>query len=96
MRAADAALRPKNVTPTEGAGLSIAGYTAYQALVDMAKVEAGQTVFINGGSTAVGSFAIQIAKARGAKVVASASGKNEQYVRNLRTSSMCATWARTR
>ncbi|TBU35309.1 NAD(P)-binding protein [Dichomitus squalens] len=47
------------------------------------RLEAGQSVFINGGSTAVGSFAIQLAKAKGAHVAVSASGKNEEYVRNL-------------
>ncbi|KAI0724610.1 NAD(P)-binding protein [Cerioporus squamosus] len=81
--ASEAVPRPKNVTPTQAAGFGIAGLTAYQALTDIAKLEAGQSVFINGGSTAVGSFAIQLAKARGAKVAVSASGKNEQYVRGL-------------
>jgi len=42
-----------------------------------------QTVLINGGSSATGAFAIQIAKYKGARVVATASGKNEQFVRNL-------------
>ncbi|EIW64611.1 NAD-P-binding protein [Trametes versicolor FP-101664 SS1] len=76
-------LRSKNVTPTQAAGFSLAGLTAYQSLIGAAKLEAGQSVFINGGSTAVGSFAIQIAKARGARVTASASAKNEAYVRSL-------------
>ncbi len=81
--ASEVIVRPKNVTPTQAAGLGIAGLTAYQALVSIAQLEEGQSVFINGGSTAVGSFAIQIAKAKGAHVAASASGKNEQYVRSL-------------
>ncbi len=81
--ASRAVIRPKNVTPTEASGFPIAGLTAYQALFHMAKLEEGQSVFINGGSTAVGSFAIQLAKARGARVAVSASGKNEQYVRGL-------------
>ena len=83
MLASEAVPRPKNATPTQAAGLGIAGLTAYQALEDIAKLEAGQSVFVNGGSTAVGSFAIQLAKAKGAKVAASASGKNEQYVKDL-------------
>ena len=83
MLASEAVPRPKNATPTQAAGLGIAGLTAYQALEDIAKLEAGQSVFVNGGSTAVGSFAIQLAKAKGAKVAASASGKNEQYVRDM-------------
>lgn len=57
--------------------------TGYQALFQVAKLEAGQTVFINGGSTSVGAFAIIFAKARGIKVVASASGKNEAFVRSM-------------
>lgn len=81
--AVNVVLRPKNVTPTEASGFTVAGLTAYQALFDLAKLEAGQSVFVNGGSTAVGSFAIQIAKAKGAHVAASASAKNEQYVRGL-------------
>lgn len=81
--ASRAVLRPKNVTPTEASGFPIAGLTAYQALFHIAKLEGGQSVFINGGSTAVGSFAIQLAKARGARVATSASSKNEQYVRGL-------------
>ncbi|KAI0735098.1 NAD-P-binding protein [Earliella scabrosa] len=81
--ASQAALRPKNVTPSQASGFGIAPLTAYQALFDIAQLEEGQSVFINGGSTAVGSFAIQLAKAKGARVAASASAKNEQYVRDL-------------
>jgi hypothetical protein len=57
--------------------------TAYQGLVGMAGLEKGQRVFINGGSSSVGAFAIQIAKAKGCWVYASASGKNEEFVRGL-------------
>jgi len=76
-------IRPHNVTPVQAAGLSLAGLTAYQALHEIAEIEPQQTVFINGGSTAVGAFGIQIAKAAGAKVIASASAKNEDFVRSL-------------
>lgn len=75
--------RPSNVTAVEAAGLSVTGLTAYQALFNAAKLESGQTIFINGGSTTVGAYAIQMAKSRGCHVVASASGKNEEYVRQL-------------
>ncbi|XP_006458527.1 hypothetical protein AGABI2DRAFT_190805 [Agaricus bisporus var. bisporus H97] len=74
--------RPPNVTPIQAAGLSLAGMTAYQALFNVAKLEADQTIFISGGSTAVGAFAIQLAKAAGARVTATASGKNEGFVRD--------------
>lgn len=75
--------RPTNVTPTQAAGIPLAALTAYQGLFDVAHLEPEQRVFINGGSTSVGAFAIQLAKAIGCKVTASASGKNEQFVRSL-------------
>lgn len=76
--------RPENITSIEAAGVTLAAETAWQALFGCAKFEAGQTVFINGGSSSVGAFAIQIAKAKGAtRVVASASGQNEEFVKGL-------------
>jgi NADPH:quinone reductase-like Zn-dependent oxidoreductase len=57
--------------------------TAWQALVDTAKLSTGQTVLIHGGSGGVGSFAIQIAKARGAKVIATASTANQEFLKQL-------------
>ncbi|KAI0335215.1 NAD-P-binding protein [Cubamyces sp. BRFM 1775] len=75
--------RPSNVSVTQAAGFSVAGLAAYQALTDIGRLKAGQALFINGGSTAVGSFAIMIAKALGARVVVSASARNEAYVREL-------------
>ncbi|KAF8188383.1 hypothetical protein BJ912DRAFT_1107585 [Pholiota molesta] len=77
------AIRPPNVTPTQAAGICLAAMTSYQALFKVAKLEAGQTIFINGGSSAVGAFAIQFAKIKGAKVVASASAKNEEFIRKM-------------
>ncbi|KZV65700.1 NAD-P-binding protein [Peniophora sp. CONT] len=76
-------IRPANITPTQAAGVPLAGQTAWQGLFEIGGLQDGRTVFINGGSTAVGSFAIQWAKARGCRVVASASAKNEKYVRDL-------------
>ncbi|KAF4608955.1 hypothetical protein EYR40_001308 [Pleurotus pulmonarius] len=75
--------RPSNVDAIHAAGLTLTGLTAYQCLFTDAQLQAGQTVFIYGGSTSVGLFAIQIAKARGIKVVASASGRNEELVKKM-------------
>ncbi|KAG6907897.1 hypothetical protein DXG01_007004 [Tephrocybe rancida] len=76
-------LRPPAVTPIEAAGICMVSFTAYTALVELAQIEAGQTVFIYGASSGVGLAAIRIAKSLGAKVVASASGKNEALVRDV-------------
>ena len=61
----------------------LAATTAWQALVDTAKIDNGQTVLIHGGSGGVGHFAIQIAKARGAKVIAVASAPNQDLLKEL-------------
>ncbi|KAG1891335.1 chaperonin 10-like protein [Suillus subluteus] len=75
-------LKPSNVSAIEACGLPVAGETAFQALVDIGKLQAGQSVFVNGGSSAVGMNAIYIAKALGAKVVTSASSRNEDFCRD--------------
>lgn len=75
--------KPKSLTYVEAAAVPIVGITAWQALVDTAKLNAGQTVLIHGGSGGVGSFAIQIAKARGAKVIATASTRNQDFLKQL-------------
>ena len=79
----EAAPKPKSLTYGEAAAVPIVAMTAWQALVDTAKLSAGQTVLIHGGSGGVGSFAIQIAKARGAKVIATASTANQDFLKQL-------------
>src|SRR5215470_3421044 len=79
----EAAPKPKSLTYSESAAVPIVAMTAWQALVDAAKLSAGQTVLIHGGSGGVGSFAIQIAKARGAKVIATASTTNQEFLKQL-------------
>jgi NADPH:quinone reductase-like Zn-dependent oxidoreductase len=79
----DAAVKPKSATYIEAAAVPILALTAWQALIDTAKLSAGQTVLIHGGSGGVGSFAIQIAKARGAKVIATASTANQDLLKGL-------------
>src|SRR5205809_3570766 len=75
--------KPKSLTFVEAAGVPLAALTAWQALIDAAKLSAGQTVLIHGGSGGVGSFGIQIAKARGAKVIATASTPNQGLLKQL-------------
>src|SRR6202040_1582179 len=79
----EAAIKPKNATFTDAAAVPLAALTAWQALIDIAKLSAGQTVLIHGGSGGVGGFAIQIAKARGARVIATASTANQGLLKQL-------------
>ncbi len=79
----EAAIKPKNTTFSDAAAVPLAALTAWQALLDVAKLSAGQTVLIHGGSGGVGSFAVQIAKARGAKVIATASTANQDLLKQL-------------
>ena len=79
----EAAIKPKSLTFVQAAAVPLAALTAWQALVDTAKISAGQTGLVHGGSGGVGSFAIQIAKARGAKVIATASTANQDLLKQL-------------
>src|SRR5262245_52565708 len=79
----EAAPKPKSLTYVEASAVPIVAMTAWQALIDSANLSAGQTVLIHGGSGGVGSFAIQIAKAHGAKVIATASTANQDFLKEL-------------
>ena len=79
----EAATKPKSLNFVDAAAVPLAALTAWQAMIDTAKLSAGQTVLIHGGSGGVGSFAIQIAKARGAKVIATASTPNQDLLKQL-------------
>ena len=79
----EAALKPKSLSYVEAAAVPLAALTAWQALIDVAKLSAGQTALIHGGSGGVGSFAVQIAKARGARVIATASTRNQDLLKQL-------------
>jgi NADPH:quinone reductase-like Zn-dependent oxidoreductase len=79
----EATPKPKSLTYVEAAAVPIVAMTAWQALIDTANLKSGQTVLIHGGSGGVGSFAIQIAKARGAKVIATASTANQSLLKEL-------------
>jgi len=76
-------LKPKNIDFEKAAAVPLAATTAWQALIDTAKIDKGQTVLIHGGSGGVGSFAVQIAKAQGAKVIATASSANQDLLKQL-------------
>jgi len=77
------ARKPKSMTFEEAAGVPIAAETAYRSLHEAGKISAGQTVLIHGAAGGVGSSAVQIAKAAGARVVGTASPDNHDFLRSL-------------
>ena len=79
----ESAIKPKSLSFIDASAVPLAALTAWQALIDVAKLESGQTVLIHGGSGGVGSFAVQIAKARGARVIATASTANQDVLKQL-------------
>jgi NADPH:quinone reductase-like Zn-dependent oxidoreductase len=74
--------KPKTINFEKAAAVPLAATTAWQAL-DKAELKSGQTVLIHGGSGGVGSFAVQIAKARGVKVIATASTAKQDLLKQL-------------
>jgi NADPH:quinone reductase-like Zn-dependent oxidoreductase len=79
----EVAAKPKSLTFAEAAAVPMGALTAWQALVDVAQLRAGQTILIHGGSGGVGSFAVQIAKAHGGRVIATASTANQDLLKQL-------------
>jgi NADPH:quinone reductase-like Zn-dependent oxidoreductase len=77
------ARRPDELGTVEAGGLSLAGLTAWQCLVDIAQVQQGQRVLVHAGAGGVGHLAVQIAKARGAHVIATASAAKHDLLADL-------------
>ncbi|TMR22721.1 NADP-dependent oxidoreductase [Nonomuraea turkmeniaca] len=79
----DLALKPTHLTMEEAASIPLVGLTAWQALIEKAKLKSGQKVLIQAGSGGVGTFAIQLAKHVGATVAATTSTANIDLVKRL-------------
>jgi NADPH2:quinone reductase len=77
------AIKPANLSMREAAALPLAVITAWEGLVDRAKITAGQTVLVQGGSGGVGHMAVQIARAFGAEVFATGRAANAEYIGSL-------------
>ncbi len=75
--------KPANLSFAQAATIPVAGFTALQGLRNTGKLQSGQTVLVNGASGGVGTFAVQIAKALGAKVTGVCSTRNLDLVRKL-------------
>ena len=74
---------PTNMNPIEAAALPLAALTAWQCLVDVAQLGAGQKVLVHGASGGVGHLAVQIAMSRGASVIAT-GGRNDREALSAR------------
>jgi NADPH:quinone reductase-like Zn-dependent oxidoreductase len=75
--------KPKALDHVHTAAVPISGLTAWQALFEHGRLEAGQKVLIHGGAGGVGSFAIQLAAWKGASVATTVSEANAEFVRGL-------------
>jgi NADPH:quinone reductase-like Zn-dependent oxidoreductase len=76
-------VKPDNVTFEQVASAPVAGFTALQGLRDKGRIQAGQTVLINGAAGGVGTFAVQVAESFGANVTGVCSTKNVDLVRSI-------------
>ncbi|XXF78207.1 zinc-dependent alcohol dehydrogenase family protein [Myxococcaceae bacterium GXIMD 01537] len=81
--AAIVAKKPRNLSFEEAAAVPLAGGTAYEALFRRLQIQVGETVLIHGGAGGVGSFAVQLAKVAGARVLATAGPDNQELLKRL-------------
>ncbi len=81
--AAIVARKPASLSHAEAAALPLAAGTAYEAVVRRLAVRPGETVLVHGGAGGVGSFAVQLARASGARVIATAGPGNQETLRAL-------------
>jgi NADPH:quinone reductase-like Zn-dependent oxidoreductase len=80
--------KPTNLTHEQAAAIPMGALTALQAVRDTAKLKAGESVLVNGASSGVGIYAVQVAVALGAKVTGVCSGRNADMVRSLGASTV--------
>jgi NADPH:quinone reductase-like Zn-dependent oxidoreductase len=83
VRESEVARKPPSLSYVEAASLPMAGTTAWNALVQVGALSAGQRVLIHAAAGGVGSLAVQLAKWRGAHVIATASAANLELVKSL-------------
>lgn len=77
------ARKPRNIGHLEAASLTLVGGTVWEALVTRAQLGVHETILIHGGAGGVGTVAIQLAKAMGARVITTARRSNDEFVRSL-------------
>jgi len=77
------AIKPKSLHHVRAAATPVSALAAWQSLFDLGQLQFGQRILIHGGSGGVGHFAVQLAKWKGAYVLATASSNNQQLLREL-------------
>jgi NADPH:quinone reductase-like Zn-dependent oxidoreductase len=75
--------KPENISHVEAASLTLVGGTVWEALVTRAQLTLGETILIHGGTGGVGTIAIQVAKAIGARVITTSRARDHEFVRSL-------------
>ncbi|MFD7025332.1 zinc-dependent alcohol dehydrogenase family protein [Promicromonospora sukumoe] len=75
--------KPENISHLEAASLTLVGGTVWEALVTRARLTVGETILVHGGAGGVGTIAIQVAKAMGARVITTARARDHEFVRSL-------------
>ena len=75
--------KPKSIDHVHAAAIPVVALTAWQALFDTAALSKSQRILIHGAAGGVGSFAVQLAKWKGAHVIGTASGRNQAFLREL-------------
>jgi NADPH:quinone reductase-like Zn-dependent oxidoreductase len=83
VRGSEIALKPTSIDHIHSAAIPLAGITARTSLIDTAKISSSQRALIHGAAGGVGHFAVQLAKWKGAYVIATASARNHDFVRQL-------------
>ena len=83
IKSAIVARKPESLTHVQCASLALIGITALVSIEDTLKLKSGETILIQGGAGGVASFAIQVAKHIGARVITTASAANHDYLRGL-------------
>jgi len=82
-RSSEVAFKPRNIDHIHAASVPLAGLTAWQGLFVHGRLQPGQKVLIHGGATGTGHLAVQMAKAKGAHVIATVPGADIEFVRSL-------------
>jgi NADPH:quinone reductase-like Zn-dependent oxidoreductase len=83
IQSAIVAKKPESLSHVECAALALIGLTALVAIEDTLRLRAGETILVQGGAGGVASFAIQLARHLGARVITTASAANHDYLRRL-------------